>query len=269
MSRLSHVSRLVTLIAGVVMILGSAHGLAQVVPCTPAPPGMVAWWPADGNANDIAGANNGTIVGGVTFAAGMVDQAFSLDGLTGYVEVPDSPTLDITGQITIDAWINPGATGGRVVDKITARGADGYLLDTSGGRVRLIIDGQRLSGATAIPTGTWSHIAGVYDGQQMRVYLNGVLDGTFNTAVAIPTNALTLRIGAASDGSSLFNGQIDEVELFNRALSQAEIQAIVTAGSSGKCKAPAQVPATSMLGLAGLAVLLAGSALFVLRSHLS
>ncbi len=260
-------SRLVVLLAGAFMTMGGARGMAQVLPCTPAPQGMVAWWPADGNANDITGPNDGTIVGGVTFAAGMVSQAFVMDGATGYVEVPDSPALDVTGQITIDAWINPVATGGRVVDKITAGGADGYLLDTYGGRVRMIVNGQSVSGASVIPTGAWSHVTGVYDGAQMRVYLNGVLDGSFNTAVAIPTNALTLRIGAASDGGSRFTGQIDEVELFNRALSEAEIQAVVAAGSAGKCKAPAQVPTTSAMGLVALAVMLVGSALFLLRSH--
>ncbi len=247
----------------------AGRGLAQSPSCVAPPPGMVAWWPGDGNALDIAGANAATLVGGAGYAAGRVSQAFSLNGSSAWVEVPDGAALRVTGAFTIDAWINPTATGGRVVDKITAGGSDGYLLDTWGGVVRFLFDGQSLSGATAIPTGTWSHVAGVYDGAEMRVYLNGTLDGTRATSAAVPTNALPLRIGAASDGGSLFSGLIDEVELLDRGLSQAEIQAIVAAGSAGKCKAAAvtAVPAVTAWGLAGLALLLAAGAVRVLRPH--
>ncbi len=261
-------SRVVVSLASSVLFLGG-RGLAQVPSCVPPPPGMVAWWPGDASASDIAGSNDGSIVGSVTYAAGRVDLAFRFDGSTGWVQAPDSAALRVTGQITIDAWINPVATGGRVVDKITAGGADGYLLDTYGGVIRFLVDSQGLNGATPLPTGTWSHVAGVYDGAQMRVYLNGTLDGTFATTVAIPTNSLPLRIGAASDGGSSFNGLIDEVEVFNRALSQAEIQAIVTAGSAGKCKPEvvAAVPVVSAWGLVGFGLLLAAGAVRVLRPN--
>ena len=245
----------------------SGYGSAQVPSCVPPPSGIVAWWPGEGNANDIVDGNNGTIVGDVTFAPGMVGQAFRLDGATGYVEVPDSPSLDLSGQITLVAWIDPSALGGRVVDKITAGGSDGYLLDTYGGKVRFIIDGQSLSGATSLSTGAWTLIAGVYDGTQMRVYVNGSLDGTLNTSVVIPTNTLTLRIGADSTGGSLFTGLIDEAELFGRALSQTEIQAIAAAGSAGECRPGVPVPALPGTGLAALAALVAGAALFILKSH--
>ena len=251
MSRMPSTSRLVTLLAGVLFIVWGGRGSAQAPSCVPPPSGMVAWWPGDGNTNDIAGGNNGTIVGGVSYAPGKVNQAFSLDGTTGYVQVPDSSSLKVTGQITIAAWINPSALGGRVVDKITAGGSDGYLLDTYGGNVRLIVDGQGLSGATSLPTGAWSHVAGVYGGEQMRVYLNGALDGTLNTSVAIPTNALTLRIGADSAGSNLFNGLIDEAQVFSRALSASEIQGIVAAGSAGECRSGPSVPTLSEIGPRG------------------
>lgn len=261
-------ARALALLASFVLLAGG-RGLAQSPSCVPPPAGMVAWWPGDGSASDIAGSNGGSVVGGVTYAAGRVGQAFRLDGATGYVQVPDSASLRVTGQITIDAWIYPAATGGRVVDKITAGGADGYLLDTYGGVVRLIVDSHGLSGTTAIPTGTWSHVAGVYDGTQMRVYLNGTLDGTLDTTAAIPANTLPVRIGAASDGGSLFNGLIDEVEVFNRGLSQPEIQAIVAAGSAGKCKPEvvAVVPVVSTWGLVGLGLLLAAGAVRVLRPN--
>lgn len=80
-------------------------GAASPQTCTPIPSGLVDWWPGDGNAKDIVGGNNGTPVGGVTFAPGEVGQAFSFDGLTGAVVVPDAPSLD---QTATDKWM-PGS----------------------------------------------------------------------------------------------------------------------------------------------------------------
>src|SRR5213592_4188082 len=104
----------------------------QAPVCVTAPMGMISWWPGEGNADDIQDGNNGTLVGGATFAPGMVGQAFSLDGVNDWVEAPDADNLDLSSQITIDAWIKPAVLGGRIVDKTTPGGTDGYLLDTFG-----------------------------------------------------------------------------------------------------------------------------------------
>lgn len=82
----------------------SVSQIASAQTCTPPPPGMTAWYPADGNANDIQNGNNGTLQNGATFAAGKVNEAFSFDGVDDAVAVPNSATLELTGnQITIDA----------------------------------------------------------------------------------------------------------------------------------------------------------------------
>ena len=66
----------------------------------------MGWWPGEGNANDVVGANNGTLVNGVSFANGVVGQAFSFDGVSSYVSIPDSPSLDsFTNSITIESWM--------------------------------------------------------------------------------------------------------------------------------------------------------------------
>jgi len=219
---------------------------APLVTCIAPPSGMVSWWPGDGNANDIIGNNNGTLYGGPTFTyiTGMVGMAFSLDGTYDYVEVPDSSSLDITDSITIDAWIYAHALGGRVVDKITAGGSNGYMLDTYNSHLRFIIDGVIVSGSTTLTTNTWYHIAGVYNRseQKLRVYVNGAQDGFGNYSGSIPANNLTIRIGADSTGANAFNGIIDEVEIFNRALSQSEIADIYAAGSAGKCRPQIVMP---------------------------
>ena len=72
-------------------LLAANNAVAQT--CTPPPPNMVSWWPGDGDANDIKDGNNGTLQNGVTFATGMVDQAFLLDGIDDFVDVGNAPNL--------------------------------------------------------------------------------------------------------------------------------------------------------------------------------
>src|SRR5262249_55983069 len=74
---------------------------AATVPisCTPPPPGLVSWWPGDGNANDIRGGNNGTLQNGATFATGLVAQAFSFDGTDQFVQVPDNANIRFGGNM--------------------------------------------------------------------------------------------------------------------------------------------------------------------------
>src|SRR5580698_1002953 len=79
---------------------------AFIPPCDPAPSGIVAWWQAEGNADDIIGGNNGTAVGNLTYINGEVGQAFVFDGSTSYITVPASPSLNVgTGSgFTIECW---------------------------------------------------------------------------------------------------------------------------------------------------------------------
>src|SRR4029077_19575363 len=86
-----------------------AAGSAGKCPCTPAPSGMVNWWPGDGNANDIQGSRNGTLQGGVTFGPGEVNQAFSFDGTSGSVDLGTANLLGGATEVTIDAWVFPTA----------------------------------------------------------------------------------------------------------------------------------------------------------------
>jgi len=86
----------------------SANALLTVIlpptNCVPAPSGLVSWWPGEGNANDIIGTNDGTAVD-VTYANGMVGQAFSFNGSNSYVQVPDAPSLQLTNALTIEFWV--------------------------------------------------------------------------------------------------------------------------------------------------------------------
>ena len=214
-----------------------SSGAIQGPSCVTPPANMISWWPGDGNADDLQDGNDGTLVNGATFATGMVGQAFSLDGVNDRVDVPDADNLDVTSQITLDAWINPASLGGRILDKISVGGTDGYALDTFGGNLRFIFGTQEVSGATTLPTNSFTHVAATYDFSTLRVYVNGVLDGELLAEeLSLQPNDLPLRIGADQADASTFSGLIDEIEIFDRALSQPEIQSIFDAGSAGKCK---------------------------------
>ena len=238
--------------------------------CVPPPSGLVSWWPGERNGNDVMGRNSGTLKGSVAFAPGMVNEAFSLDG-SSYIEVPDSPSLAITDAMTIDAWIKrtadkPGCA--RIVDKITPGGSDGFLLDVCGGYLHMKVGPWELTGTTLLPLNEFVHVAGVFSGYELHLYVNGVQDGYLylggwdeisaqgrRQALSvrgtpkdylygyppIPTNHLNLLIGANQEGGGKFVGLIDEVEIYNTAL-YSEISAIYSAGPAGKCNPFACAP---------------------------
>ncbi|MBI3651458.1 MAG: HYR domain-containing protein [Acidobacteria bacterium] len=210
--------------------------------CVTPPANMISWWSGDGNANDIQGVspnnNNGS---GGAFAAGKVGQAFTFSGST-LVSAPNSASLNLTGTaVTIDGWINPNsnATDAVYFGK-TSSGANDYLLLYQFSNISAIIKTgttETILNTGVSPTvGVWTHIALVYNGTDMRVYVNGVLTGgaTAKTGNLAGSN-VPFSIGGRS-GGLFFNGLIDEVEVFGRALSAAEILSIYNAGSFGKCK---------------------------------
>ena len=218
--------------------------------CTAPPADMVSWWPGDGNGRDIQSNNNLSFVNGKAFANGKVGQAFSFNG-SGFATAGTPGSLAITGnQVTLDGWINPTATDEAIYFGKTANGNNDYLLLLDGGQlssftktsgVETIIRGFSDFPTDAVPfvppLGQWTHIALTYDGATIKVYANGALvgSGTPTTTGNIDGDPSPFNIGGRDDGLD-FNGLIDEVEVFNRTLSQAEITAIYNAGSAGKCK---------------------------------
>jgi hypothetical protein len=196
-------------------------------------PGIVSWWQADGDYDDAIGVNDGATAGAVAFAPGVSGSGFALSGSPlSYVEVPNHPSLQLSGAMTIDAWINTPSVGGRIVDKITAFSGDGYLLDLVGDRLRMLIAGAAVTSTVAIPANTFVHVAGVYDGSKMALYVNGAPAGELPLVTAVPVNSLSLRIGADSTGGSLLPGVVDGARIFGRALSASEISEIFWQGTN-------------------------------------
>ncbi len=233
------------------------------------PDGLVGWWPGNGNANDMASGNNGILQGGATAGAvGEVDQAFSLDGTNGYVQIPDSPTLRPT-NLTLGAWVrfrslDSAGSGGSpagdqyIVFKQNTRSGDFEGFDLSktrlavGDVVRFVVtsgSGQvvDLYSQTLVNAGVWYHVAGVRGPNFVQLYVNGRLES--EAGVSFPQNygALPLYFGTSGQPywDHKLNGVLDEISLYNRALSAGEIGALYAAGSSS-----ASAPAT--LGRLGI-----------------
>ena len=210
----------------------------QQVPCAP----PVSWWSADGSLADIVGANggvSGTLSGAtpVTFAPGHIGSAFAFNGQS-YVQIPSTPSLQITGPITLSAWINATSLGGRIIDKTTVNTSNGYLLDTWGGNLRVIAGPHTVVTPGILPTGTWTHVAATWDGSSVKLYVNGALvHSQATTSSPIPSNTLPLLIGADSNGSFRFDGLIDDAAVYDTALSSAQIAAIASATAPSTCGA--------------------------------
>ncbi len=229
--------------------------------CVPAPSGLVSWWPGDGDANDLQSGNDGTLLGGATFDAGRVALTFVFDGAsTSGVEVPDADSLDFGpgSDLSIDAWIL--AFGGcqvqDIVDKRLApppsNRAVGYALFLFDGRLGFqladapLAPGQFsnfLSSGPNLRDGAFHHVAVTVDRSSSsggKLYVDGVVVLTFDPTVQPGdlSNNEPLLIGKhPTEGfCGAYRGRIDEVEIFNRALSASEIQDIFNAGSAGKCK---------------------------------
>ncbi len=216
--------------------------------CVLAPPGLVAWWLAQGDATDLVGPNHGTI-SGATYTAGKVGQAFSFNGGAGIL-VSDSAGLRPATQFTIEGWIKtPGILEGSMAGFIVARSGNAFtgyelLVGTASqaGRLRFTINGG-IGGADLFSTNSVTddsihHVAATYDGTMMRVYLDGVLDGqlAFNEPIVYqPGDPLWIGRREFASIPGYFIGLIDELSIYNRALTASEIAGIYAAGSSGKC----------------------------------
>ncbi len=211
--------------------------------CTPPPFNMVSWWDGEGDANDIIGTNHGTLMNGTTFATGKVGQAFSFDGVDDWVE-NIAPTGLPVGNATrsIDLWFKTprnlsSSTEAALVQYGTPSGSNMFGLITSvncPGKLYFFGNSDDLCGTTTILPDTWYHGAVTYDGATLKLYLNGQLENSGSKSLNTVLNANGLTIGLRP-GSSNWQGLIDELEVFNRALSADEIAAIYNAGSAGKC----------------------------------
>jgi len=235
-------------------------GVVNVAPvCATPPPNMAAWYPGEGNGRDIAGGNNGALQNGTTFAPGEVGQAFSFDGTDDQIVVPNHANQNGGTQITIDAWINPTSIvhGQPIAQKRSSDNIGGYTFETThspfapdnGLQWAIMIAGAYhvlQTPANVLTIGTFQHVAATYDGTTMRIYVDGVEKANMPASGTIDPRTDPFVIGRnVPNPAVVWQGLIDELELYNRALSQPEIAAIFNAGTAGKCKPPQPTAAFS------------------------
>jgi len=226
------------------MLSSPASGEGMDVEGIPAE--MVSYWKFDDGegteATDSAHDNPGTLKGDPVWSDGVVNGALQLDGSGDHVEVQDSPGLDITDGITMEAWIKPAVTSGRyIIHKGWNQGTTGnggvYSFDIYPGKLRTVLvtgtgDAHMVTGSTPIAQNTWQHLAVTWDGTTIRLYHNGQPDGTGIFTGQIGNTDAEVLIGRY--GEWYFTGDLDEVAIYNAALTSDEIGQHYADGLAGE-----------------------------------
>lgn len=238
--------------------------------CVDPPPGMTSWWTLDessgSTSSDSISSFDGSWIGNPTPITGMVDGALLFDGVDDYVSVPYNTFLDVgpstaaDGDFTIDAWIRidgPDPMDFGPIAGMTTY-CQGFAFYVRDDRLELACSDGPLQGVhlslNTIPHDEWVHVAVVADRPGLaKFYINGVEENaapgsTFTLAgLGMPSSPFEIgrlpRFCAAMTTVDMyFEGGIDEVEFFHRALDATEIQAIHDAQECGKCKFDCDVP---------------------------
>jgi len=174
--------------------------------------------------------NNGTISNATWTSSGKYGSALSFNGGNALVTIPDSASLDLTSGMTLEAWVKPSVVDGAWRDVIY-KGDDRYCLEGMGpgraaaGLATFSTGSPVAYGTSPMPGNTWTHIALTYDGGALRLYVNGVQVSSVAVSGSIRTSSNPLQIGGDSIYGQYFAGIIDEVRVYNVALTAAQIQA--------------------------------------------
>ncbi len=244
---------------GCVLLGAALYTSPASAACLQAPSGLVGWWAGDGSVLDFAGTNNGVLQSGATVSGvGQVGNAFTFDGASSYVQIADSPALKQT-NLTVEAWVKftsltstvsvapageqyivfkqntrNGNFEGYYLGKTRISGTDHFTFQVSSAAGATV----ELDSTTAIAAGVWYHVAAVRGSNYVQLFVNGVMEVQASVSFAQDYGTLPLYFGTSGqtfwDGK--LNGVLDEVSLYNRALSATEISNVFAANAAGKCK---------------------------------
>ena len=178
-------------------------------------------------ARDGSGNGNYGAIRGSRWAAGRHGKALSFDGRDDWVTVLDSPSLDLSTAMTVEAWVRPRSVSGwrTILEKETDTELSFGLYAASAGGAPSGWGGMRgIYGPARIPTGTWTHLAATHDGVRLRLFRDGKLVASRPMQARLKVSGRELRIGGNAVWGEFFSGLIDEVRVYSRALSAAEIE---------------------------------------------
>ena len=202
--------------------------------------GLVAYYPFNGNAHDESGnGNDGTVFGAslVSDRFGNFNSAYSFDGTDDRIIVNHDPSLNLGTAFTISAWVISDVTpasNNPMLAKGTAFASHEYSLFFANGSNKpwISLNGgaasnQQVGPNMGVSTTDWLHIVGLYEAGVLKLYIDGVESAAANRAAPIATTS-DLRIGALQ--SLFYRGLIDDIRIYNRALTEAEIQVLLNEG---------------------------------------
>ncbi|MFY9561698.1 MAG: LamG-like jellyroll fold domain-containing protein [Terriglobales bacterium] len=214
---------------------GPAGPTGPAGPQGPSSENPVAWWSADSTANDIAGGNNGALQNGASYASGIAIQAFSFNGTSQWVNVSDNPLWNFgSSDFTIMLWAQTSVNAGPFPFISHDEGSgvmNKWLFWISNfGQLTFHLNGPNtgyhdIAAYAWTPNpGQWYHYAVTRSGGAYAIYINGLPVSTATDSTVVPDANAVLQIGGAEGVS--FNGSIDEVKIYNRALSAAEVRTL-------------------------------------------
>lgn len=240
--------------------------IAVVIVCISAPQvhadiqdGLISYWPLDKGAGttaeDMVGSNDGTIHGGAGWVTGKFGSALSFDGVGANVNCGTDASLRPTTGISLSAWVKYDALNyyGSIMSNQhwTGDNRSGYSIHNNGSTLYFCMAATNTgvftwaTNGTPIAVGTWYHVAATYDGTTMRIYMDGVQEGTASAPGSIDYNPLPntgfgIGMWHDNDGEQYYlDGIIDDVGVWGRALTTQEIDFLYNGGSGN--------PVTSVL----------------------
>jgi len=223
---------------------------------------LMAYYPFDGNANDESGNNNnGTINGAVPTSDrfGNLNGAYYFDGKTNYISVPSSATLNFQNAITINFWMKVSAFNGneqyvlsqgsynnRLKISIIPNNLLRWTIKTTSTKNNGVID---LDSETKLTTGVWYNVTALYSGADYEIYINGNLDSFSSwSGSLLQTNiALTFAQMLPTDNSYNFNGTLDDIRIYDYALSPQQILNLYNYNTTGIASSSKTIPTENML----------------------
>jgi hypothetical protein len=249
--------------AGFIISQGAGAGSAA------GPQGLVAYYGFDESAAkgmrflDHSGNRNPAVGRNVRRVEGKVGKGLAFNGKTSSLSVADRTSLDLATSMTLEAWVKPQAGSGRrtILAKLGGRSLS-YAVHSAtpkggaGGQARIGRGTSRVGASDDLPLGKWTHVAVTYDGSTLRLYQNATEVSASEVRGRIQPSRGPLRIGGKIPGGGWFKGILDEVRVYNRALSQSEVQTDMRRKAAARrtpaTPAPTPAPAPSAPGASGV-----------------
>jgi GH25 family lysozyme M1 (1,4-beta-N-acetylmuramidase) len=211
-----------------------------------APAGLVDWWPANGNGIDIVNGYNALANGNFYYSSGNTGRAFHFDGATSYLTVTSAPA-DVTGSWTACMWVNrqqtPQTSAALLSDGTYTLKLEQYNNTHEVGITQAgVQDWVFTNSSYTVPLNTWTHLAFVGTGSgkagTITLYVNGVQTGLLNTNLSLGRTTIGATYATGTGYVDYMEGSLDEIMLFNKALTSAQVQSIYSAGTSSLIQAP-------------------------------